>query len=100
MTRVARTGTRSGLQPWVKRCRATWGLGEGGGGTQRSHSEQTVDQEEAEVELDLVLWGTGLHGEVAIGPHGHKVVLLGFLVGVDDHAIVPDCLATEVHHVH
>lgn len=77
-----------------------WGLGEDGGGTQRSHSEQTVDQKEAEVELDLVFWGTGLHGQVTISPHRYKVVLLRFLVGVDDHAIVPDCLATEVHDVH
>lgn len=75
------------------------GLRKSRGRAQRGHSEQTVDQEEAEVELDLVFGGTGLHGEVAVGPHGDKVVLLGLLVRVDDHAITPDRLATEVHDV-
>ena len=52
------------------------------------------------MELDLVFRGTGLHGEVAVCPHGHKVVLLGLQVGVDNHAVTPDYLSTKVHHVH
>lgn len=99
MTWVPRALPRGGLQPGVERGGAARGLGEGGGRAQRGHSQQTVDQEEAEVELDLVFRGAGLHGEVAVGPHGHKVVLLGFLVRIDDHSVTPDGLATEVHHI-
>lgn len=76
------------------------GLWEHRGRAQGGHPQQTVDEEEAEVELDLVSRGAGLHGEVAVSPHGHKVILLRFLVRVDDHAVTPDGLSTEVHHVH
>lgn len=52
------------------------------------------------MELDLVFRRAALHGEVAVSPHGHKVVLLRFLVRVDNHAVTLDRLATEVHHIH
>lgn len=100
VTWITGTFSRGGLQSGVERGRTPWGLWEGRGRAQRSHSEQTVDQEEAKVELDLVFRGAGLHGEVAVGRHGDKVVLLGFLVWVHDHAVPADCLAAEVHHVH
>ena len=76
------------------------GLWEERGWSQRGYSQQTVDQEEAEVELDFVFRRDGLHGEVAVSAHGHKVVLFGFQVRVDNHAITTDRLATEVHHIH
>lgn len=65
----------------------------------RGLPQQAVHQEEAEVELNLVLGGGGLHCEVAVRPHGDKVVLPGIPVGVDDHAVVSDGLAAEVHEV-
>lgn len=99
VTRVPRAFAGGGLQSGIERGGATRGFRKERGRTQGGHAEQTVDQEEAEVELDLVFRGVGLHGEVAVGPHDHKVVLLGFLVRVDDHAVTPDRLTAEVHHV-
>lgn len=100
MTWVTCAFSGRGLQSGVERGGVARGLGEEGGRAQRGHPQQTVDQEEAEVELDFVLGRDGLHGEVAVGAHRHKVVLLGFLVRVDDHAVASDHLAAEVHHVH
>lgn len=100
MTRVSQIFARGGLKSRVERGGATRRFWEERGGAQRSHSEQAVDQEEAKVELNFVFRGDGLHGEVTVGPHGHKVVLLGFLVRVDNHAVTTDCLTTEIHHIH
>ena len=89
-------GVRQGQVPPGLRGRRA---GTGEGLAQGGHPQQAVHQEEAKMELHLVLGGGRLHREVAVRPHGDEVVLPGIAVGVDDHSVVSDGLAAEVHEV-